>query len=82
MSFDHPFGQLHQRKLVATTSTILLLAAMAAVGQFASNIYTPSLPSVALELGVSQGASQATLAVFLGACAVIQLVSGPLRASV
>lgn len=78
MSFDHGSQGLHQRKLVATTSTILLLAGMAAVGQFASNIYTPSLPSVAHDLGVSQGASQATLAVFLGAFAIMQLVVGPL----
>ena len=69
---------LCQRKLAATTSTIFLLAGIAAVGQFASNIYTPSLPSVALDLGVSQGASQATLAVFLGAFAITQLVVGPL----
>ncbi|WP_299368578.1 multidrug effflux MFS transporter [uncultured Tateyamaria sp.] len=69
---------LYQRKLAATTSTIFLLAGIAAVGQFASNIYTPSLPSVALDLGVSQGASQATLAVFLGAFAITQLVVGPL----
>ncbi len=78
MFFDHIFGQFHQRKLVATTSTILLLAGMAAVGQFASNIYTPSLPSVAHDLGVSHGASQATLAVFLCAFAIMQLVIGPL----
>lgn len=77
MSFDQNSQNIQQRKLRATTSTILLLAAIAAVGQFASNIYTPSLPSVAHDLGVSQGASQATLAVFLGAFALMQLVIGP-----
>ena len=78
MSFNLTSGHFPQRKLMATASTILLLAGMAAVGQFASNIYTPSLPSVAHDLGVSQAASQATLAVFLGAFAMMQLVIGPL----
>ena len=73
---DHPTRT--SRRLAAKTSTIILLAAIAAVGQFASNIYTPSLPSVASDLRISHGASQMTLAVFLAAFALMQLVVGPL----
>lgn len=65
-------------RLSATTGTVLLLAAMAAVGQFASNVYTPSLPAVAAELGVTSAAAQLTFAVFLATFAVAQLIYGPL----
>ena len=78
MSFDQTPQMNPHRRLVANRSTVILLAAMAAVGQFASNIYTPSLPSVAADLGVSHGASQTTLAVFLAAFALAQLFVGPL----
>lgn len=57
---------------------VVLLAALAAVGQFASNIYLPSLPAVAQSFGVPIGAVQITLAVFLATFAVMQLVVGPL----
>lgn len=58
--------------------SVLLLTALAAVGQFASNIYTPSLPFVAVDLGVSVDVAQASFAVFLLVFAAMQLVYGPL----
>jgi hypothetical protein len=38
------------RTLAATPSSVALLAALSALGQFASTIYTPSLPAVAVAL--------------------------------
>lgn len=58
--------------------SILLLTALAAVGQFASNVYTPALPFVAISLGVDASAAQLALAIFLLSFAVAQLVCGPL----
>jgi DHA1 family bicyclomycin/chloramphenicol resistance-like MFS transporter len=65
-------------KLSATGGTIALLTALAALGQFASNVYAPSLPSVASDLQTSAAGVQLTLAVFLAAFAAAQLVYGPL----
>lgn len=66
------------RPLPPGLGSILLLTALAAVGQFASNVYTPALPFVATSLGVDASAAQLTLAIFLFAFAVSQLVYGPL----
>ena len=57
---------------------VALLTALAGLGQFASNIYIPSMPAMAAALGVTMSAVQATLAVFLAVFAVFQLVCGPL----
>ena len=57
---------------------VALLAALVGLGQFASNIYIPSMPALAAALGVTMSAVQATLAVFLATFAVFQLVCGPL----
>ncbi len=57
---------------------IALLAALAAVGQFASNVYTPSLPFVAADLGIDAAQAQSTFGVFLLTFAAMQLVYGPL----
>lgn len=65
-------------RLSATKGTIFLLAAMAAVGQFASNVYTPSLPAMASSLGVTSAEAQITFAVFLASFAVAQLMYGPI----
>ena len=67
-----------ERGLSPGLASLLLLTALAAVGQFASNIYTPSLPFVAIDLGVSADTAQASFAVFLLAFAAMQLVYGPL----
>lgn len=66
------------RPLAPGLASVLLLTALAAVGQFASNVYTPALPFVATSLGVDASAAQLTLAIFLFAFAVSQLVYGPL----
>ena len=66
------------RPLSPGLGSILLLTALAAVGQFASNVYTPALPFVAASLDVDASAAQLTLAVFLFAFALSQLVYGPL----
>jgi MFS transporter, DHA1 family, multidrug resistance protein len=75
----HPLSVDSPRiRLTASGSWIALLTALAAVGQFASNIYTPALPAIALDLRVGEGAVQLTLAVFLAGFAVAQLAWGPL----
>lgn len=66
------------RPLPPGLGSVLLLTALAALGQFASTIYTPSLPFVAVSLRVDASAAQLTLAVFLFAFAVSQLAYGPL----
>jgi MFS transporter, DHA1 family, multidrug resistance protein len=62
----------------AAPALVVFLAALAAVGQFASNVYIPSLPAVAVALDQPVAAVQLTLAVFLASFAVMQLVCGPL----
>lgn len=61
----------------ARQPTIALLTAAAALGQFAGNIYAPSLPSVARDFGVTAGEAQLTIAVFFAAFAIAQLLFGP-----
>lgn len=62
----------------ATVGLVGTLALLSALGQIASNIYTPSLPAIGVSLAASASAVQATLAVFLAFFAVGQLVYGPL----
>lgn len=64
--------------LAPVFASVFLLAMLAALGQFASNIYTPSLPFVAASLGVDIDAVQLTLVTFLLAFALGQLIYGPL----
>lgn len=66
------------RRQAVTPPAILLLAGLAAAGQFASNIYTPSLPAAARDFGAPGSALQATLAAFLATFAQGQLAAGPL----
>ena len=61
-----------------TPALVALLTALAGLGQFASNIYIPSLPAIAAALGETMSAVQTTLAVFLATFAIFQLVCGPL----
>ncbi len=62
--------------LKATPFVVSLIAALNALGQFASSIYIPSFPAVAQELSVSMGVVQITLVAFLGVFAVGQLLYG------
>jgi DHA1 family bicyclomycin/chloramphenicol resistance-like MFS transporter len=55
-----------------------LLAAIAALGQFASNVYIPALPAMSADLPAGTAAVQASLGVFLAVFAAGQLVAGPL----
>lgn len=60
------------------SSRIIVLAALAAVGSFATNILLPSLPSMAKALNVSTAAVSSTISVYLGVFAIGQLIVGPL----
>ncbi|MFJ4141268.1 multidrug effflux MFS transporter [Pseudomonas sp. NPDC089734] len=60
------------------TGTVLLLAALAAMGALATNIILPSFPSMARDLGVSIGQLSGTLSSFFLVFGLGQLVVGPL----
>jgi DHA1 family bicyclomycin/chloramphenicol resistance-like MFS transporter len=62
----------------AATSDILLLTAIAALAQFANNIYLPSLPAIAADLDASATTIQLTVTVFLACLGLVQLGYGPL----
>ncbi|MCA8927582.1 MAG: multidrug effflux MFS transporter [Alphaproteobacteria bacterium] len=57
---------------------IALLTALAALGQFASSVYLPSMPAMQTGLDASRGAVQATMTAYLAAFAIFQIVYGPL----
>lgn len=56
----------------------LVIGFLAAVGPFAIDMYLPSLPEVAADLGASTQATQTTLSAFFAAFGLSQLVYGPL----
>lgn len=66
------------RKPFSIFARISVLAALAAVGSFATNILLPSLPSMARDLNVSTAAVSSTISVYLAVFAVGQLIVGPL----
>jgi DHA1 family bicyclomycin/chloramphenicol resistance-like MFS transporter len=57
---------------------LILLAAIASLGQFANAVYLPSLPAIAADMQASPGLAHATLTAFLIGFVVAQLVFGPL----
>lgn len=57
---------------------LLLLAALTAIGPLSIDMYLPSLPSIAEDLGTGAGAIQLTLSAFLVGMALGQLAYGPL----
>ncbi|MEJ2059255.1 MAG: multidrug effflux MFS transporter [Gammaproteobacteria bacterium] len=61
-----------------TVPTLWILVLMVSVGPFGDTEYTPSLPRIAGELGVSYGAAQQSMTVYLFGYALVQLVYGPL----
>ncbi|WP_417516721.1 multidrug effflux MFS transporter [Minwuia sp.] len=65
-------------RLRVTGFLIALLAALSAIGQFATNIYLPALPFISGELGVSPAEAQLTLTAYLLTFAATQLFYGPL----
>lgn len=54
------------------------LIALASVSALASNIFLPSLPSMAQHFGTTAGVMGLSVGVFLAASAVVQLLCGPL----
>ncbi len=59
-------------------SLIALLTALAALGQFASSVYLPSMPAIQQALNASRSEVQLTMTAYLAAFAVMQVVYGPL----
>lgn len=57
---------------------VIFLMTATAAGIFATNMYVPSLPAIARDLGTTEQAAQFTITVFLVVFAVFQLVYGPL----
>ncbi|WP_024576162.1 MULTISPECIES: multidrug effflux MFS transporter [unclassified Afipia] len=57
---------------------IVVLAALAAVGSFATSILLPSLPAIAKTLNVSTAAVASAISVYLAVFAIGQLIVGPL----
>ena len=66
------------KPLESGAATVTLLAALAGIGQFAASVYTPSFPAIARSFGADASAVQSTLAVFLAAFGIGQLIFGPL----
>lgn len=61
-----------------TSSTTVVICALAALATLATNIFLPSLPQLARDLGVSTSAATSAIPVFLLAFSLAQLVVGPL----
>lgn len=64
--------------LMSERRVSLLGGLMVATGPVAMALYTPSMPSIAIEMATTEGMVQMTLAVFFGGFALAQLVAGPL----
>lgn len=65
-------------RLTVSVGAIALLTVMSALGQFATTVYLPSLPAMAVALNASPAAMQQTLTAFLIAFGLGQLLVGPL----
>src|SRR5215468_9295076 len=66
------------RVQVAVPWRIAVLAALAALGTLATNIFLPSLPHMATALDVSSAAVTSAITVFLAVFALGQLIVGPI----
>lgn len=62
----------------SSVPSLWILVLMVSVGPFGDTEYTPSLPRIAHELGISYGAAQQTMTVYLLGYALVQLIYGPL----
>src|SRR5918995_5497590 len=60
-----------------TLGMTVMLALLAALGPLSTDMYLPSLPTIARELGASTAQTQGTLSVFLLGFAAGQFVYGP-----
>ena len=61
---------------------VTVLAALSAGGTLATNILLPSLPGIAMAVGVSSAQVTSAITVFLAMFAVGQLIAGPVSTSV
>ena len=61
----------------APDTVVVLLAAAAALGQFSTSIYVPSIPAMVDDLPASERALQLSIAAYLVPLAFLQLVLGP-----
>jgi DHA1 family bicyclomycin/chloramphenicol resistance-like MFS transporter len=66
------------RRRGAERGVVMLLATLIAFQPLSTDLYLPSLPSIAAELGVDAGAVQSTLSAYILAFALTQLLAGPL----
>ena len=57
---------------------LVLLTTMLGLQPLATDLYLPALPQLASDLGVSTGAAQSTLSVFIAGFAMAQLFVGPM----
>jgi DHA1 family bicyclomycin/chloramphenicol resistance-like MFS transporter len=72
-------GQVRaERKGKSITAAIAVICAFAAMGMLATNIFLPSLATMAADLHVSSAAITSTISVFLAIFAFGQLIVGPL----
>lgn len=59
-------------------ATVLLLAALTALGPLATDMYLPALPAIGRALGADAGEVQLTLSLYMAGFALNQLLCGPL----
>uniref|UniRef100_UPI003340BA45 multidrug effflux MFS transporter n=1 Tax=Castellaniella defragrans TaxID=75697 RepID=UPI003340BA45 len=64
--------------LVTLPPWLILMGSLAAIGPLAIDMYLPSFPAIAADLGVAQGLVEQTLASYLLGLALAQLCYGPL----
>src|SRR5439155_9396358 len=67
-----------ERKAKSIKASIAVICAFAAMGTLATNIFLPSLPTMAADLHVSSAIVTSTISIFLAIFAVGQLIVGPL----
>lgn len=70
-------GKAGGSQITASVFWIFLLAALSALGQFATNIYLPSLPEIRAQFDATDALAQTTLSAYLISFAVMQLFYGP-----
>jgi DHA1 family bicyclomycin/chloramphenicol resistance-like MFS transporter len=66
------------RRRRADRAAVALLAVLIAFQPLSTDLYLPTLPGLAAHFAVSPAAVQATLSIYIGTFALMQLVAGPL----
>ena len=66
------------RPAISSRRMVLLLGSLAAIGPLSIDMYLPAFPQMALDLGVSLGSVEASLAAFFAGLSCAQLLYGPL----